>query len=54
MNWELIKNELRVNYKSLMNTHMNDLHLSCESGVHDSISYSTRVRFGHMQLDHST
>jgi hypothetical protein len=40
MNEELIKNELRVKYKSLMNTHMNEPHSSCESGVHDNISNS--------------
>jgi hypothetical protein len=25
--------ELKVNYESWMNTHMNELHLSCENGV---------------------
>ncbi len=36
MNWELIKNELRVSYETWMNIHMNELHLSCENDVHDS------------------
>jgi len=36
MNWELIRNELKVNHESWMNIHMNELHSSCENGVCDT------------------
>jgi hypothetical protein len=32
---KLIKNEQKVNYESWMNTHVNKIDSSCESGVHD-------------------
>ncbi len=35
MNWEFIKSELKINYESWMNIHMNKLYFSCESVVHD-------------------
>jgi len=35
MNQNLIKKKLRVNYELWMNIHMNELHLSCESDIHN-------------------
>ncbi len=35
MNWELIRNEMGINYELGMNIHMNELHLSCENDVYD-------------------
>jgi len=39
MNYNIIINELRNNYESHINIHMNELHLSCKSDVHN-IDYS--------------
>jgi hypothetical protein len=35
MNYKLIKIELKINYESRMNIHMNELHLSCKSDIHN-------------------
>jgi hypothetical protein len=35
MNYDLIKHELKMSYKSWTNIHMNELHSPCESGICD-------------------
>ncbi len=34
-NYELTRNELKVNYESWINIHKDEFNSSCESGVHD-------------------
>jgi len=47
MNWKLTKNGLGVNYESWMNIHMNELHSSCESGVHETHDMIVCVKVAH-------
>jgi len=43
MNYELINIELRINYESWMNIHINEVHSSCESDVCNR--FETLIKF---------